>query len=77
MAEKVKKVIGFGNSVGVSFDFAPVIMAEKTKRVIKFGNSVGISFDNAIQFATGIKKDDEVLVKCSPNKIIITKIKGD
>lgn len=52
-------------------------MAEKIKRVIKFGNSVGISFDNDIQFATGIKKDDEVLVKCSPNKIIIAKKKGE
>ena len=48
-------------------------MAEKTKKIIKFGNGIGITIDRPMQFSTGFKEGDNIIVKCSPNKIIIIK----
>ena len=52
-------------------------MAVKAKKVVKFGNSIGITIDKPMQFATGFKDGDNIEVVCLPNKIIITKKKGE
>lgn len=52
-------------------------MAETSKTIIKFGNSVGMTIDTKMSFASGIKLGDTVVVKCSPKKIIITKVEDN
>lgn len=53
-------------------------MATIEKKIQKVGNSSGLIIDRTIKLLTGIDWNDNVQVKCSPNKIVITKIeKGE
>jgi antitoxin component of MazEF toxin-antitoxin module len=48
-------------------------MAETKKTIIKIGNSNGMTIDSKMTFASGIGLGDTVVVKCSPNKIVLVK----
>lgn len=52
-------------------------MKGKDKKIIKVGNSTCVIIDSYMLFGSGIKLGDKVEVECEPNKIIITKKKGE
>ncbi len=49
----------------------------KDKKITKVGNSASLVLDSYMLFASGLKIGDIVETDCKPDKIIITKKKGE
>lgn len=50
-------------------------MATKTSKIVKIGNSCFVCLDKEVLFASQLELGDMVEIKCSKNKIAISKVK--